>query len=443
MAEKTKIQSAALSFPVGMSGGVHFQELATAKTSTYAELRAARAYPTIAIARELSLAPILAASESIEADKAPAGAAEFIEEQYEKHRDTFVDTTLRGLLDFGWAPHELVLGITDEDQVGLSKAKPLLHDITTIMLDQQGNLAGYKQPNMIKPLLRPNAFHVAVGVEGINYYGISRLENATKIYDMWKLSNDGAQRYDKKIAGALFVIRYPPGNTLVSGVETDNYVIAKTMLSALESLGSLVIPQLTVDYFKDLGAEVKNLLGWQIDLIADKSSRQATFVPRLTYLDALMARAMMWPERAFQEGNFGTKAEAGKHADMGLTTLELTHRLIVQAYNEQLVDLLMAVNYGPKTVGSVWIAPVPLVDSKLELFRSVYDKLLSNPSAILDELDNLDLVQLREALDLPVRDPKDVEADQLAAEKVIDDEPDEVDPNDPAALALAEANAST
>lgn len=419
--ETTGIQSTAIN---SVSFGTQVARTVTRDTTyTFAQLRTARAYPTIRIAREISVAPIVAGSWSVEEKEAPEGAADFIEDLFLTKRTQIIERIVKGEIDFGHQTFENVFGINDDGQVTLVKLKPLLQDITRMLIDGFGNHIGVEQgmgvggSNQVArvQLFGDKMSHFAIDVEGVNYYGESRLQNARVLYDEWVSSKDGMNRYANKVAGANWVVRYPPGSTpMLNGTDKSNFELAELILANLESSGGTVVPQLVTDFLKDLGANAQDQIGWKIELISDSSTKLASWIPSLEYWDSLMARAMLWPERAFQEGRFGTKAEAGQHKDLGTITLDNHHQEITDGVNRQLVNRLLSVNYGPDAVDSVWLGASPLVDEKIEFVRELYKLLLeASPTVVALELSKIDLDAMRQTLGIPVRD--DVEDEDIAA----------------------------
>jgi len=235
-------------------------------------------------------------------------------------------------------------------------------------------------------------------VEGTNWYGRALLENARSVYNQWVEANAGASRYDKKVAGSHFVVRYPVGKSVVNGTTKDNYEVAQDLLRTLESSGSIAIPNVLDRFVEELNQQQ---FGWSIEILEDKGGRQPTFIDRLRYLDVMKVRALLMPERAVLEGVFGTKAEARTHADLALTNIELMGKHVVRHVNWYCVDQLLALNWGEEARGSVWIVQSPLVDQNLSYLRDVYELILKNPSGFVEEYGKIDTSSLKDLLRIP------------------------------------------
>lgn len=372
--------------------------------ASYKTYRTMRKHPTISLTRAMVAAPVLAGSWSVEADDdvdKPDDKTEFIRDQFEVHRERIMESSIKyGRCDFGWQPFELVFHEVD-NMVGLEKPKPLLHDITTILVGEHGEFVGFEQnSNTGNPtkLLGKYAMNISFGVEGTNWYGTSLMENSREYYNQWRESNAGAERYDAKIAGSHWVIHYPVGTTDIDGVETDNADIADDILEAMESSGSVVIPNTQAAQIKELSNDNP---AWRIELLEDKGSRQPGFTDRLNYLDKLLVRSFLMPERSIMEGQFGTKAEAGAHADLAITQVTLWDRWITNEVNKQAVDTLLEANYGKDLRGKVYLVSAPLADAQLSFLQGVYTQLLTNASTVLEEFPTLNTDAIKDRLGVP------------------------------------------
>jgi len=368
---------------------------------TYDTYRAMRTHPTIALARALTVAPIVGSEWSVENVKdAPDEAVDLIKEDLFGIRPQIMEQALYAGIDFGWMSWEKVFDIRG-NRLHLRKLKPLLHDITSIFIDKiTGAFAGVENNSVTLELER--TLLIPWRVEGTNWYGIPLLENARKVYDRWFQVDDGASRYDTKIAGANFIVHYPGGTTSVNGVETNNFEIAKALLNSLESSGSIAIPHSPLDYVTKLNEQTPD--AWRIELLSDKSSKQPSFLVRLEYFDKLLVRALLWPERALLEGNYGTKAEASVHAGAALRNMELMDEYITRFVNWHVVDQLLALNFGQAMRGAVQLKSSPILDEKREFLQEIFLTILKDPSGAIELMDQIDGQAIQERLNVPLRE---------------------------------------
>jgi len=308
---------------------------------------------------------------------------------------------MAGCIDFGWQPFEVVWRAVD-GRIEIDKFKPLLQDFTIVLIDlQTGAFAGYKQQTALNaaPIILPkeNCLHIALGVEGTQWYGSPLLENAREIQNKWIAADYTASVYDKKIAGSHFIIHYPPGTSKVNDKDVDNGVIAAELLKALEGSGSASVPRMVAPWMGELGADET---GWKIEILEDSGGRQPQFVDREKYLDTLKVRALLTPERAILEGEFGTKAEASVHGDIAIMITQIRDRQIVQSLNE-VVDRFLVLNYGEQMRGKVWLESAPLVNEKLQMLKTVYASILTNPQGFAEEFDQIDTDSLKDLIGIP------------------------------------------
>jgi len=393
---------------------------------TYQTYRTIRKDPTIAMARALSMAPVIAGEWSIEAkDFVPDEIVDFVRDSYFPIREFFLEVAMSGGIDYGWQGFEQIYEEKD-GKIRLKRLKPLIPDLTTILINKNtGSFAGYRQSDLDKITVPvENALHVAFRVEGTDWRGESLLESARKPYDQWEESSKGARLYDTKVAGSHFVVYYPMGETEVSGVLTDNSIIAKNLLKNLEASGGATIPRLVAEHVEDLSDKE---FGWDIVILADPTARQFSFTNRLEYLDKLKVRSILIPERAIIEGKFGTKADAGSHADLALTYMEITHRYVTSFINWHSVNRLVVLNFGEEFENSIKLESSPLQSPKLAFFRNVYESIIKNPTGFVNERLNLDIETFREELGLPQIPEEQRQDFEKPEDPVIEPNPDNPD----------------
>jgi hypothetical protein len=388
--EKTGIQSVITSPWV-----LRWQALPT----TYNTYRTIRRHPTIALARAMSAAPILGAEWTIQSkDGVPDAWIRFIQAELLPLRQTFLEPALfYGNVDFGYQGYEKVFALGRDGLIHLRKLKPLLQDITEIIILPDGGFGGFKQPAAW--LGTANALLIPFRVEGSLWYGAPLLENIRETYYQWCDANDGAARYDRKVAGGRLVVHYPLGQSPDgNGVLRDNSVLAEEILHTLQSSGAVAVP-------RDVAAFVQGLNdaapGWEIEILDKGAGLQPTFVDRLGYLDKLLVRGLLLPERAVLEGRHGTLAEAETHGDTALTGAELIHRYVTQLVNWHCVDQLLTLNFGERARGAVWLEAAPVHEGKRAFLEKVYQAVLANPSGFVEEYGQIDTNAIKDAIGVP------------------------------------------
>ena len=364
---------------------------------TYAAYRKLRTDPTVALGRGLLVAGILAGSWSVESQKGtPPAVVEFVKTLLPLREDIMRTAVGYGRVDFGWMPYEKIFEIANGRTV--LRLKPLLHDITTVLIAANGNFSGYRQRTTGSPIDIPleKCLHIAFDVEGSNHYGVPLLENVRAIQTSWNDCDAGAKRYDKKIAGSHWVVHYPPGTSEIDGETVENADVARQLLLALESSGSMSLPSTTAEYVQELNdAAVAKLYQWDVKLISDTSSRQPEFGDRLKYLDSLKIRGLILPERSMLEGTHGTLAEAETHVNMAVRHMQGIDKSITRQVNEQIVQQLVVLNFGEGARHKAWLTAAPLVDMEIGFLRKLYLALADKDEG------GIDVAALKEKLSVP------------------------------------------
>jgi len=385
-------------------------------------VRELRRDPTISLMRDVVLAPMVHTEWSIVAtDNAPAEAKEFIEEVIFPLRLRWLQQSVFGAIDFGWAPFETVKQAKD-GFIKYTKFKPLLQDYSWAMVYiDTGAFAGvlnapmgYESTFMETYLDETESMIINFEVEGTDWYGDSIFQDLDATQDDWIDSNNSAIRYNSKVAGAHWVIYFPPGQTMFNEELTDNQVIAKRVLYTLEANGAVIIPDEIQNFLNSDAIDNETRGKWRVELLSDTSNAQVTFTDRQKYLDSLKVRAFGVPERGVLEGQFGTKAEAEVHSDIALATIDTKHRVIVDQLNRYAVRDLMKMNFGEDVQDTVKILVAPLVDSRFAVLKETFRLLMQGQNTVDDVLPKLDLSTMMEELSLPKNN--DQEEDEAAAE---------------------------
>lgn len=377
------------------------------------KIRQMRKDPTIALARLAFAAPILMSEWSIDStEDAPDGSREMVEWALVRRRSRILEAAVYGCMDFGWQGFEKVFE-QPEDVTWLDcKLKPLLHDYTEVLADDEtgaflglvnyamtGAAAGEAGLDIRKALL------ISWDVEGTDWYGQSTTERAELPYDAWCVVHEAADRFDRKIAGSHWVIHYPIGTSQVGTEEVDNYDVAQRILASLQAAGGCVVPSDVAAQVRDLDAERP---GWKIELLANPNT-VAPFTERQKYLDVLKVRAYGLPERMLLEGEHGTKAEAGEHANIAIVGMELRHQVTCDAINRHVIDQMLRINFGRQFEGSVRIMPAAIDQRQRAFLRQLYSQILASPDGSITETPAIDMQAIRDELGIPTLSDEDTQ----------------------------------
>lgn len=359
--------------------------------------------PIVIMARKLSISTSIAAGWSYVAKDDNPDVTRIIRDNFEPWESTLIRSGVLASLTHGWKPyvveHKLVDGWYEVTNIGA-----LRHDATEIILDRKSGAFKafeYTDVNDSKEIRYnwPNAAFVNFDETLEGRIGVPDLKALIDPHKWWRDTNLTANRYDRKLAGGFIILYYPVGSTVYNGVLTANDVIADDFLTALQSSGSAKIPVTVKDTLDQL-SEQEDQARWRFEIVQASSGEQTGFVNRLKYLDACMLRALGWTERAVVEGQFGTKAEAGEHADMALLNMHTKHQHLVSEINEQMVKPLLNMNFGNDACGS--IQANELSDAKKAIFRSVLSEIMTNPVIGLEIAETLDHSAILDTLGLPI-----------------------------------------
>lgn len=370
--------------------------------ASLAGYRQIRRDPTIALARYALGSTVASAAWSYETDDdVPDDRLEFIQSTLDAVRPELVESAIYGMIDYGCADYEQVFDVDGDGRVILARVKPLLNDITILLVDMKsGDLMGARQrvtwTAIPVELSKPYHLHFEVNVEGTNHYGVALLENVRATQNKWIDCDDAANRFDQKQAGSHWFVYYPPGTTLLEGVETDNAAVAAVIAKALQSSGTVTIPRAVSSFIDAVPTSLNP--GWEVVLVEARGGQQADFVQRLKYLDSLKVRGLMVPERAMLEGQFGTKAEAGEHAGILMQAAQSYADYIARVM-QPTIDLLMEQNFGAGLAGTIRLKAAPVVDAALVFLQALYLQLAQAPA----EQITIDTDGLKDRLDVGKR----------------------------------------
>ena len=382
---------------------------------TPTRIREIRNDPTVSFCRQVILAPMIHTPWVYKTrEGGTEEMVEFVQQNFECHRDWLLQDALFGALDFGWQPFEVVYEPKD-GEIRIQKFKKVLQDYTCIVVAiNDGDFAGFinqpihsyfgdgttSGPGIM--FLKPYAMNINLEVEGTDWYGRPVSEPLDPIVTAWDEVEKSATRYDKKVAGATWVVYYPVGETNYNGQkDVSNHEIALNILNTLQASGGVAVPDEIQEFMDEDSIDVNAKGKWRIELIHATGSTQSTFTDRQKYLDNLKTRCFGIPERAILEGKFGTKAESEVQADVALSTIDTKHRLILDQINQQSVNGLLRLNYGEEFENAVYIEPAPLIDSHYQTIKEIYRLIIQSPELSKLEIENIDVGKFRQLLNVP------------------------------------------
>lgn len=366
-------------------------------------------HPTIVLAAITVMVPVLAAERTVEATEgAPKGAKEAVEKHVLPKIGRAVFECLRGLV-YGNKSFEKVWELKD----GLytyKKIKPLLPELTGLNVDAKtGEFSGVKSyaQGATGELIPPTRSMVFTWDQhGSDVRGRPILKNCVRTHSNWLNCEDNLARLGAKVSSIIPVVKYPGGDDIdLNGNKVSAYNTAVAVAQGMASGRPVVVQNLAKAQIEDLrmvGDLAKASL-WEIDTInmGEAGSSINALLAQLQYYDKLLVRAWCQPERSMLEAiTGGSRADSQSHGDIGTSVCDFIHGLIVECLSASLIDDFMRVNYGPETVGKVWLKAQAIAD-ELKAFFADLVKAMCGPKTINEFLKRINIDGLLSYVKLP------------------------------------------
>jgi hypothetical protein len=337
--------------------------------------------------------------------------AEYTYNQFEPYREKWIRSAIRGFIIDGWRLFETLNDIAATDKLGLKQTlagvKPLKPENITILVNPDtGDFAGalFKgKDKQTETFIDPRHLTwINQDDDGYGEFGEELLNSVWLPWHKWELSEEGAQRYDEKVAGGFLHITCPTGVTPFGGSlePTRNELIAKQMAESFKASGYAITP---IDVFDPQTGQVlpQVLEAWKVNYISTAGNMQPSFVSREKYLDALMLRCFGLPERSVTEGTFGTKAEAEAHADIAMLVNSERHKRIVADISTQALKEFNLANWGDAGITRLTVGK--LDPESRALFGTIFTALMADPMLGDSVAGQVDVAALLDKLQVPVK----------------------------------------
>lgn len=242
-----------------------------------------------------------------------------------------------------------------------------------------------------------NSFVYTRDLEFGNMWGIPLTRNAYPYFywanAMLKLWMAWAER---KVIPSRYVY-FPQGETqFPDGTTVDNAEIALQTGNQIDGVTTVVIPS---DPNDSAGAR-----SWQFGELVT-TDRTDIFDKILNFFKIEILHAMFTPERTFNEGQYGTKAEAETHFDTLLQVEDFDLFDLLDYVSKYLIGRLVAVNFGADSPPATLTAP-GLTDDARALLHTILEDLILNP----DYQARIDFEQVAEGFGVPLKQMADAAA---------------------------------
>jgi hypothetical protein len=197
-----------------------------------------------------------------------------------------------------------------------------------------------------------------------------------------------------------------------AGADRSNDFLAQQVLDAVSQGRSVRLPNLFASVAADgsdprlleSAAALAGKSQWVLSTFeASGADHAAGLLGALEYLDKLMFRGWLRPERAGLESKHGNRADAAIHTDTGLLDSELIDQDFAFAVNQQLVNPLLVANFGPAARDAVVIEPNPMADDATETNRKILEVLLANPEVAPSVFKKIDVDAMLVDLAVPAK----------------------------------------
>ena len=217
----------------------------------------------------------------------------------------------------------------------LRQPKALDPEYIRILVEEDGSLRGFKQDYSTQPVLVEDRKCLIFinNLESGNYYGTSALE---MVYSSWYISSINMQfhtRWLERKGTGLFVGRYPVGKD-DQGV--DNSETMNDILDAIMEGTTVALPS---------GADEHGNPFWDIFLL-DSTDKTDSFIGFHEYLDKMILRGLIIPERALTQGEIGARASVEAFADTFTDRRQDILNVAVDYISRYLVKNFVELNFG-------------------------------------------------------------------------------------------------
>jgi hypothetical protein len=378
--------------PCGFPG---YGTLYAGSPATY---RLIRRHPRVAHARAQVMNPVIANPWGWETREAtPDAWVDLVRDMLEPQILDIKSHKVRGGLDYGHAGSEKVWEVR-EGRYWLAKAaKPLSVDTTHILVDKTtGDFAGLRYGSGDEWLDRRKCWLWTYDGEAGELYGHSRLENIRET--AWRDWLDCATQLYKlaeKASGIIPVVKTPAGTFKDStGASVTWKSNAETAINALRNARGVWFPTLAVPENRtpdNIALAKISLIDISVLDLGDQGPAIAAILSRMQHDEELMFAGYLRSPRTGMESQNGSRADSQQHTDTDTTDLELLDAQIARAFNRQVVDDVLVINFGEKARGAVWAEPAKMRDEHRETDYKILDAILADPMlrpAYIAQLDN-------------------------------------------------------
>lgn len=304
-------------------------------------------------------------------------------------------------LDYGFKPMEiryepgtLKYKVGDDKKersfsgILLKQPKALDPEYIRILVEEDGSLKGFKQDFTTKEVLvKDKKCLVFVNnFESGNYYGISSFES---VYSMWYISSINMQfhtRWLERKGTGLFVGRYPAGK---QDDGTDNSDVMNDLLDSIMEGTTVALPSGYDEHGNPL---------WDIYLL-DSEDKTDAFIQFHEYLDKMILRGLVIPERALTQGEIGARSSVEAFSSIFNERRQDILNTMVNYISKYLVKNFVELNWGTEVEVEVCAGKID-DDSKQNAYK-IIEKLVEQSQIEIEHK------WLAEKTGIPIKEPEE------------------------------------
>jgi len=409
---------------------------------TVETLKVMRKDPQIALALALKKGPISGLGFSVECENEKIKA--FIDMNMKRIWRDLIRGSLSSF-DFGFFSGEKVyerkkvmikkmvnnklVDVFNQEAIVIKKIKAMEPDTVRIRTDELGNISGFQQEvnGELIDMTPRKVFHFwqsPHGEEFGNWFGVA---STTLAFEPWFWKNLVFQflmRYMERRSTPPIVVRYPKGISRdANGVATDNSAKAFQLGSALFSNLVATLPSDLVEMMGKTSETPK----WNIEFLKD-DQRAVQFIDVINHFDKQIMKSQLIAD---QITDADLKAAAAR---LFLDTEESTVKDLESEMNKQIVDDLVAINFGAEFVGTCTINIDPVDINKKSEMRKLVSKILDLFAASIKQTGSVpfdqfpDIGKIMESVDIPFGPLKFTSVESVGAKMMEKAKPKNSDP---------------
>ncbi len=350
--------------------------------------------PTVCCAQAVADAPGCAVELAYETKpQATEEMTEFIREQMDPWVRILLKYGMR-CQDDGFAAMEIIfsdtmvtVGSRRRVMTTLEKCKPLFPWATTPIVDKKGNLMGIQ--NQGTRINDPrNCLWIPYDDRSVYLFGRSRRNNYGKAWLAEEFLYDFLQYAMGVMVRPFGDISYPfnpNGSDEAAQSNAAALKNAKTIGEGLANGQFTMSPNpfaTLVEQMVQQGLKPDDLRPYKISWHETKGDHGEAFERLFRITGAGIVMGHLRPPRSMLESQYGSRADAQSHGDVGMLVGDQVVQLIVRHLN-LIVDTLLIQNYGIEYKGAVWIQPAK-IGSQMEMTTELVLSLFKTmPPALL------------------------------------------------------------